>query len=223
MKHPALFMLSCFTNKNLRPTTTKLPLLCMYVYRIACCFTLMQVARSKAVADARKEKGETANSMVDAIQNHALSVLGDRVKSNPSGYKQLIGQLISEGLVQLDEAVVTLEVLKSEVQLVSDLCASSLKQYKQIVKAQYDEDPVKYKTQFETSAKCTVNVNDKRPLDANYIGGVRLVGDSGRVICDNTLKTRMNIVVEEQLPQVRLNLFPSLTAKVLNDQETKSE
>lgn len=177
-----------------------------------------QVSRSQAVADARKVKGETANSMVDAIQTHALSVLRDRVTSNPNGYKELLGQLVSEGLVQLDESVVTLECLESEASLVSSVCASSLATYQKIVKEQYDTDPVKYKTQYATSQKCSVTVSNKRQLDPNYIGGVRLVGDSGRIICDNTLKTRMNIVVEEQLPQIRLSLFPSLTAKVLNNQ-----
>jgi len=162
--------------------------------------------------------------MVGAIQNHALGVLGERVKANPSGYRELMGQLISEGLVQLDEAVITLEVLESEVELVGSLCGASLEKYKEVVKAQYDADPVKYSTQFATSQKCVVKVSEKRRLDLSYIGGVRLVGDNGRIVCDNTLKTRLNIVVEEQLPQIRLNLFPSLTAPVLNGTgESKGE
>ena len=175
-----------------------------------------QVSRSKAVADARKAKGETAHTMVDGIQTHALVVLAERVKSNPDGYRALLSQLITEGLVQIDETRVTLECLESETALVAELCASSLVAYKGVVGEQYKADPVKYKTQYATSLKCTVQVHEKRRLEAKAIGGVQLVGDNGRIVCDNTLRTRLNIVVEEQLPQIRLMLFPSLTAKVLH-------
>lgn len=181
-----------------------------------------QVSRSKAVADARKIKGETANTMVDSIQTHALGVLAERVKSNSAGYRELLSQLISEGLVQIDEAIVTLECLESEISLVTELCETSLSKYRDIVQEQYNSDPVKYKTQYATSIKCIVKVHEKRRLDSSSIGGVRLVGDNGRIVCDNTLKTRLKIVVEEQLPQIRSMLFPSLTAKVLNGGEQKN-
>ena len=167
------------------------------------------MAKSKAVADSRKKKGETANDLVREVHAHALQMLAANVKANAAGYKQLLVKLMCEGLVQVDEPVVTVECLASEADLISGLCADALQQYKETVSAQFQSDKVKFATQYRTSQSCQITISDRAPLPEAFVGGVRLVGDNGRIVCDNTLRARLDICVEEQLPAVRAALFPS--------------
>ena len=57
-------------------------------------------------------------------------------------------------------------------------------------------------------------IDDGAPLPDAMVGGVRLVGDNGRIVCDNTLRTRLDICIEEQLPAVRASLFPSMKTDI---------
>eukprot|EP00946_MAST-07B_sp_MAST-7B-sp1_P004726 g4726.t1 len=110
-----------------------------------------KVAKSKAVADSRKKKGEAANDLVREVHAHALNMLAANVKANPAGYKQLLVRLMSEGLVQIDEPVVTVECLASEADMIQGLCDDALKQYKDVVAAQFKNDPIKYASQHKNS------------------------------------------------------------------------
>ena len=173
-----------------------------------------QIAKSKAVADSRKKKGEMANDLVAEIHSYTLKTLAQNVKSNQEGYKKLLVKLMSEGLVQVDEQTVQVECLASDADLVAGLCEEALNVYKQAVDAMYKEDPVKFESQYQTSLSCNISVSQRGSLPEVYVGGVKLVGDNGRIICDNTLKTRLNICVEEQLPAVRATLFPSMKTEI---------
>ena len=172
------------------------------------------MAKSKAVADSRKKKGEAANDLVREVHAHALSMLAANVKANPAGYKQLLVRLMSEGLVQIDEPVVTVECLASEVDMIQGLCDDALQQYKDVVAAQFKNDPIKYASQHKNSKSCQLSISQRAPLPEAFVGGVRLVGDNGRIVCDNTLRTRLDICIEEKLPAVRAALFPSMKTEI---------
>ena len=166
------------------------------------------------MADSRKQKGETANDLVREVHAHALQMLSAKVKANVAGYKKLLVRLMCEGLVQVDEPVVTVECLASEADMIQDLCADALQQYKEVVAAQFKDDEVKYATQYKTSLTCQISVSQRAPLPEAFVGGVRLVGDNGRIVCDNTLRARLDICIEEQLPAVRAMLFPSMITDI---------
>jgi vacuolar-type H+-ATPase subunit E/Vma4 len=39
-------------------------------------------------------------------------------------------------------------------------------------------------------------------------GGIKLYNKNLKIVCDNTLQSRMNLCFEELLPLIRNNLFP---------------
>ena len=121
---------------------------------------------------------------------------------------------MSEGLVQVDEQTVQVECLASDADLVSGLCDEALSAYKQTISAMYKEDPVKFEGQYQTSLSCKISISQRGSLPEAFVGGVKLVGDNGRIVCDNTLKTRLDICIEEQLPAVRATLFPSMKTEI---------
>ena len=76
---------------------------------------------------------------------------------------------------------------------------------------QNPSDAGKYESQLETAEQCTAAVDSSRPLSEKVcIGGVKCVGLNGRIVCDNTLNTRLNLTAEALLPTIRATLFPQL-------------
>lgn len=52
-----------------------------------------------------------------------------------------------------------------------------------------------------------MTVGAKR-LPNDSAGGIVLSADRGRIVCDNTLDARIDLVYKEQLPEIRATLFP---------------
>ena len=171
---------------------------------------IRQVERSKAVAAARKAKGETANDLVLAVKEHTMTALTEKVRGNATGYKKLIIKLLTEGLERVDEPVVTVECRAEDVDMVNGAIDEAMTAYRNAVKAQYANEPVKYKSQMKNAEACKASVDTSRPLPDKAIGGVKVVGYNGRIVCDNTLVGRLEVVVQELLPAIRATLFPSM-------------
>ena len=51
------------------------------------------------------------------------------------------------------------------------------------------------------------------PNYKNIIGGVFLRSSDGVIVCDNSMDSRVRLIFEQLLPQIRASLFPKVTAK----------
>ena len=78
-----------------------------------------KVLRSQAVARARRQKGECAHILVDQVEALALSKIKEQVQRQPEAYRTLLGKMITEALVQLDEEFVSIECVKGEEAIVN--------------------------------------------------------------------------------------------------------
>jgi V-type H+-transporting ATPase subunit E len=54
----------------------------------------------------------------------------------------------------------------------------------------------------------TLNPDRAHDLADTTYGGVMLTADSGKIVCDNTMASRLELVYEELLPSIRAILFP---------------
>ena len=170
-----------------------------------------KVERSKAVGAARREKGVCAHELVQKVKDDALNHLKQQIASNASGYEKLMTQILVESITKLNEKNITVECLPRDTELVTKLLPVALTAYKEKVQAQHKEDPMKYQTQLEISKSCSISLDGSRPLsEKSYIGGVKCVGLNGRIVCDNTLNTRLELAAEALLPTIRSSLFPQL-------------
>ena len=56
--------------------------------------------------------------------------------------------------------------------------------------------------------KTTLSLNEANPLVEADIGGIVLTSNNGKIVCDNTLRARLNHTLNLSLPDVRRTLFP---------------
>jgi vacuolar-type H+-ATPase subunit E/Vma4 len=101
----------------------------------------------------------------------------------------------------LEENVELLCRNKEEVGLVRELIPECQKAYSQLMKEKTDRD---YATKLSV-------IPDKYMTEAqgSEVGGIVLLAHERRIVVANSLQDRIQLCFEQQLPQIRRQLFPS--------------
>jgi len=116
------------------------------------------------------------------------------VTKNSGKYKEFLKQaMIQAFLLIWDEDEVTVSCRKEDQSVVKSLMDSAMKEVKS-----------RAQKECNTTLKMKANFNDK-PVKCS--GGVIVSARGGKVVCDNTLDARLNIVMRTELPMVRERLF----------------
>jgi V-type H+-transporting ATPase subunit E len=111
-------------------------------------------------------------------------------------------------MIKLLEKELLLKCKRDDLQLIRELIPECEQEYVEImarevnqieteeVKVEYNTKLILVETEFlnsEAGGKC---------------GGIVLTSKDKKIVCDNTLESRLNLCFEELLPQIRKTLFP---------------
>jgi len=117
--------------------------------------------------------------------------------SSSGQYEKIMTALIIQGMMKIGEDDVQILCRQQDTDLVRRIKDKALSEFNAKVQERYGK-----------SRNVTLSVGDMH-LDDGCQGGVVLTAYDGRIRCDNTLATRLNLALEELLPQVRTILYPN--------------
>jgi V-type H+-transporting ATPase subunit E len=121
------------------------------------------------------------------------------VVARGSNYSQLLQKLVVQGLIKIEENEVLIFCRGEDVATVSKILPAAVAEYVEIMKR---ESGVTLKPNV------SLNTDRSKDLDSKTQGGIVLTALGGRIKCDNTLISRLNLVYDELLPSIRAVLFP---------------
>ncbi|XP_071636819.1 V-type proton ATPase subunit E [Temnothorax longispinosus] len=139
-------------------------------------------------------------------EDHVRNVLDDarkrlgEVTQNSTRYREILQLLIIQGLYQLTEANITLRVRQVDVPLVESLIDGIQQQYKQ-----------------KTKKDIILKIDTDNFLSPESCGGVELLAARGRIKISNTLETRLELIAQQLVPEIRSALFGRNTNRKFND------
>lgn len=158
-----------------------------------------RIARSTAVGNSRVSKMKLRDDLLQQLIETAKASVA-AVTSTPA-YPELLKKLIVQGLIKIEEAEVTIVCRAADVTLVQSVLKDAVVAYKNII---FKE------TGSKVDSKVIVNTNASKMLpEKQYCGGVLLTALHGRIVCDNTLDARVELVYSELLPTIRDQLWPA--------------
>ncbi|KAH7430686.1 hypothetical protein KP509_08G009200 [Ceratopteris richardii] len=110
------------------------------------------------------------------------------LSTNHRVYRHLIRDLVVQGLIMLKEPYVVLQCRHVDVELVKTVLQLAKDKYAAKMKAHPPD----------------VVIDDKFFLaaDGDCAGGVILTSKDGRIICDNTLDSRLEVTFRQILPEI---------------------
>ncbi|XP_031123716.1 V-type proton ATPase subunit E-like [Ipomoea triloba] len=138
---------------------------------------------------------DLVNSMKDAASKELL-----HVSHNHHNYKKLLHDLIVQSLLKLKEPSVLLRCRENDVELVADVLHSAKEEY--AAKAGVHPPEV------------IIDNIHLPPAPSHHgahglfcSGGVVLASRDGKIVCENTLDARLEVLFRKKLPEIRKLLF----------------
>lgn len=158
-----------------------------------------KIQSSNMLNQARLKVLKVREDHVRNVLDEARKKLGE-VTRDSSRYRDILKLLIVQGLCQLTELYVTVRVRQVDVPLVESLIDTVQDAYKQITKKDVN-----------------VKIDQDNYLAADSCGGVDLLAAKGRIKVSNTLETRLELIAQQLVPDIRSALFGSNPNRKFND------
>ncbi|KAJ4794566.1 V-type proton ATPase subunit E [Rhynchospora pubera] len=139
---------------------------------------------------------DLVTSMREAAGKELLRISGDQ-----SAYKKLLKELIIQSLLRLKEPAVILRCRKDDYAIVDSVLDSAKKEYATkagVFPPEIVIDPNVFLPPAPSSFQ---------DHSLSCSGGVVLASNDGKIVCENTLDARLDVVFRKKLPEIRRRLF----------------
>ncbi|KAL7533717.1 hypothetical protein ACHAXR_005403 [Thalassiosira sp. AJA248-18] len=156
-----------------------------------------RIARSAEIGSCRQKKMALRDDLLTSLMKEASSKC--KVVADGSNYAALLQKLIVQGLIKIEEMEVVVYCRKEDVATVKKVIPAAMKEYVEIMEKE---------SEIKLQPKVTVNDDRKRDLPESSNGGVKLMALEGKIVCDNTMSSRLGLVYSELMPSIREILFP---------------
>ncbi|GLT78142.1 hypothetical protein SLA2020_496880 [Shorea laevis] len=143
---------------------------------------------------------DVVNSMKEAASKELLNV-----SHHHHVYKRLLKDLIVQSLIRLKEPAVLLRCRKDDIYLVESVLDSAKEEYSEKLNVHAPEIIVD--SVYLPPAPSHYNAHG--PFCS---GGVVLASRDGKIVCENTLDARLDVVFRKKLPEIRKWLFGQVAA-----------
>jgi len=157
--------------------------------------TQVAINKSTAVNRARLRKIAERQEIIAKVKDQSAGLLAKKV-ANQGEYKALIVDLIVQGALQLLEKEVMVRCRPEDKSVVEGALKDASAKY---------TDFIKKSCGANTPLTLTM---DPKTLPPSAIGGVVLACHGGKITLDNTLNARLGLVMENDKPEIRRQLFP---------------
>lgn len=148
-----------------------------------------KIQSSNMLNQARLKVLKIREDHVRNVLDLARKKLGEVTQNNPR-YREILKLLIIQGLFQLTENQVTVRVRQIDVPIIESLVETVQQDYKQ-----------------QAHKDVTLKIDQDNFLPANSCGGVELYAARNRIKINNTLESRLELIAQQLVPQIRCALF----------------
>ena len=163
----------------------------------------LNIKRSKLINGSRLTKYKERNQCLLEIKDLMVARLQKTMKTERKRYLETVKNLILQGMIKLIEPTLQIKCRRDDVQDIKGMCKDLESKYSSFMHEQTGRDEY----------SCTLKV-----LEDNFMteeqdrgcGGVMLYTENSRIVCANTLYSRLNLAYEEMLPVIRAELFPEM-------------
>lgn len=171
-----------------------------------------RITRSNQIGACNVRKMVDREEIIVGIKEACKAKIAKVVTADAKAYKKLLHQLLVQGMLRLNETKIEVRCRKADIHVVESVMAAAAQEYAALIKKECDQ-VVACKLYLATDEKKFLPPAPKGDGARSCAGGMLLAADRGRVVCDNTLDSRLEIAFEDLKPQIRATLWPTLVKK----------
>lgn len=172
----------------------------------------LKIEKSKQQNMARIERMRKVNEYVDQLRQEMKQQVRDKLKNDQAAYKDLIKNLLIQGLIKLMEGNIFIRCRESDVAVIESIKDEAIAEYKNLVVTQVK----RFEGKDPNDIPCNIIIDGKRleSIEDNEltgsVGGFKLYAKKGRIVCSQTIDDRIDLVFGSAIPAIRHELFPSM-------------
>merc|ERR1719266_1539740 len=163
------------------------------------------IARSTAINRSRLQKIKSRQDVLAQIKDDSKDALIQELK-NDAKHKEFIKKLMVQGMLMLLEDKVEVQCRACDDKLVESCLPDAMAEYKKVIKAETGAEK-ECKLAIDSANKLSPPPSD--PHIPSCLGGVMLACQGGTITIDNTIDSRLKLVMEQAKPNLRKLLFAS--------------
>ncbi|XP_003342034.1 V-type proton ATPase subunit E 1 isoform X2 [Monodelphis domestica] len=148
-----------------------------------------KIQMSNLMNQARLRVLKARDDLISDLIKEAKERLASIVKDTPK-YQVLLDGLVLQGLYQLLEPQMIVRCKKDDLPLVTAAVQKAIPLYKLAAKRDLN-----------------VQVDQKTFLPAEISGGIEIYNGNGKIKVSNTLESRLDLIAQQMMPEVRVALF----------------
>lgn len=156
-----------------------------------------RIARSAEVGECRVKKMKIRDELLHTLVSEAGTKCS--VVARGQNYPQLLQKLIVQGLIKIEENEIIVFCRADDEATVTKVLPDAVKEYIEIMKRE---------SSVTLEPVVVIQADKSKCLPDSSYGGVMLTALNGKIVCDNTMSSRLGLVYEELLPSIRAILFP---------------
>ncbi|CAN9498726.1 unnamed protein product [Ophioblennius macclurei] len=148
-----------------------------------------KIQMSNLMNQARLKVLKARDDMIADLLNEARQGLAEIAK-DPDQYAALLEGLVLQGFYRLLEPKVIIQCRQQDVEVVQAAVDKNIPIYKEAVKS-----------------NIVVKIDQERFLPSDICGGVVLCNDNRKIVVCNTLESRLELLAQQMMPEIRVSLF----------------
>ncbi|XP_059834180.1 V-type proton ATPase subunit E 1 [Hypanus sabinus] len=148
-----------------------------------------KIQMSNLLNQARLKVLKARDDLISGLLNEARQRLS-RVAKDSTKYRSLLDGLVLQGFYQLLEPVVIIRCRKQDVELVKASISRNVPIYKKSVNKDIE-----------------IHIDQENFLPEDIAGGIEMYNSSGKIKVSNTLESRLELIAQQMMPEIRVNLF----------------
>eukprot|EP00536_Pseudo-nitzschia_multiseries_P003928 jgi/Psemu1/302237/fgenesh1_kg.63_\ len=156
-----------------------------------------RIARSAEIGACRVKKMKLRDDLLKTLVSEAGAKCA--VVARGANYPQLLQKLIVQCLIKIEENDTEIYCRKEDADTINKVLPDAVKEYVEIMKRE---------SGITLSPKVSMNSDSAKDLPDSTHGGIVMTALNGKIVCDNTMSARLELVYEELLPSIRAILFP---------------
>jgi len=156
-----------------------------------------RIARSSEIGACRVKKMKLRDDLLNTLVSEAGAKCA--VVARGQNYPQLLQKLIVQCLIKIEENDTVIYCRKEDAATVKKVLPEAIREYVEIMKRE---------SSVSLKPNVSMNADNSSHLPESTHGGILMTALNGKIVCDNTMSSRLTLVYEELLPSIRAILFP---------------
>ncbi|KAM7414156.1 hypothetical protein PAMA_019126 [Pampus argenteus] len=148
-----------------------------------------KIQMSNLMNQARLKVLKVREDMITDLLNEGRQRLAEIIL-DPARYSTLLEGLLLQGFYRLLEPKVTVRCRQQDVEMVQAAVNKNIPIYKEAVKS-----------------NIVIRIDMERFLPSDICGGVELYNDNAKIKVSNTLESRLELIAQQMMPDIRVALF----------------